>query len=60
MRETRIRKHSFKPQEFLEKLGIDGEHVLAIESVSLNTSFFNSKEDKTIQVNLHIIEEVEK
>ena len=59
MRKTRIRKHSFSPEEFLQKLGLDGECVLAIESVSLVSYFFDTKETKTIQIDLHIIEEEE-
>ena len=59
MKETRIIKHSFKHEDFLEKLGLDGDHVLAIESISMKTLSVSGRDSRSIDIALHIIVEDE-
>ena len=59
MKETRIRKHSFSQQDFLQKLGLDGDHVLAIKNVSMPTHGIGGKAPRSINVKLHILVEEE-
>jgi hypothetical protein len=51
MKQTKHEEYLLKPDEFLDKLGINGNHVVAIESISLVTRQYIGEGGNTEKVN---------